>query len=101
MGMVELTDEELLEIGREAAADILGAPAVVDLRVKPRLDQDGKIVYDYIFVIDREQAVNYRPGHVMIDIGLGIRDKLWARGDETFPVLRITSPEEWRSGALA
>jgi len=99
--MVELTDDEVLEIGREAAAEILGAPAVADLRVKARPDQDGMIVYDYIFVIDREKAVNYRPGHVMIDIGLLIRDKLWARGDETFPVLRITSPEEWRSGALA
>jgi hypothetical protein len=99
--MVELTDEELLEIGRAAAAEVLGAPAVVDLRVKPILNMDGKVIYDYIFVIDRPLAVNYRPGHVTLDIIHRIQDKLWERGDETFPILRITSPEEWRSGAFA
>jgi hypothetical protein len=99
--MVELTDEELLEIGRAAAAEVLGAPAVVDLRVKARLDEYDKIVYDYILVIDWALAMNYRPGHVTVDIGHKIQDKLWERGDETFPILRITSPEEWRSGAFA
>ncbi len=99
--MVELTDEELLEIGREAAAEVLGAPAVVDLRVRPRLDEYDKIVYDYIFAIDWAQAMNYRPSHVTIDIAHKIQDRLWERGDETFPILRLTSPEEWRSGALA
>jgi hypothetical protein len=99
--MVELTDDELAEIGREAAAEVLGAPAVFDVRVRPILNQDGHVIYDYIFAIDRAVAVNYRPGWVTIEIGRKIQDRLWARGDETFPLLRITSPEEWRSGVLA
>jgi len=99
--MVELTDAELLKIGRDAAAEILGAPAVVDLRVKAIVNEDGNVIYDYLFAIDRKLAVNYRPGQVTIDIMHRIQDKLWARGDETFPLLRITSPEAWRSGALA
>jgi hypothetical protein len=99
--MTEVSQQELEILGLEAAKQVAGPDAVINLDVEPFLDSRDRVAYRFSFVIDRSIAKSYRPGEMRIRLGQVIRDVLVSKGDETYPHLQIMSPEEWRSPANA
>ena len=62
--MGEITEAELVEIGREAAKAVAGEGAVGGVRVRYALDSLDRPAFDYYFAIDLDR-VPLRPGLVL------------------------------------
>jgi len=99
--MSEVSQIDLERLARDAADEVAGAEAVHEALVEPILDSDDLPAYEFLFVIDRSKVSGYQPGEMRSKLGINIRDRLLAKGDETYPYLSIISPEEWRARALA
>jgi hypothetical protein len=99
--MSDVAQIDLERLAREAADEIAGADSVHDAKVESGLDSQDQPAYRFVFVIDRSKVVGYQPGERRIALGIKIRDRLLAKGDETYPYLSIISPEEWRARSRA
>jgi hypothetical protein len=99
--MVELSDAEVEQIGRDAAEEVAGAGAVLRVQVEPGLGSIDEPAYFFSFVIDRDLALPHPPGMLYLEIERKIRDTLIGRGDETYPFLKIITPAEWNHRAHA
>ena len=99
--MTELSDAELEQIGRNAAEEEAGSGAVLRVQVEYGLGSIGEPAYFFSFVIDRDLALPHPPGMLYLEIDGKIRDALIARGDETYPFMKIITPAEWNNRAHA
>jgi hypothetical protein len=95
--MSEIKEADLERLGREAAEEVAGAQAVIHVRAEPDFDWTDKQIYRFYSVIDRNLMPRYKPGEMRSRLGQNIRDRLLAKGDETYPHMQIISPEEWQA----
>jgi hypothetical protein len=92
--MSDLRETDVLEIGREAAARLLGAASVQHVSVVARPDSTDDPAYYFMIVADQDpdgREASRRRGA----LGMAIRDALIERGDETYPYIRIVDRADW------
>jgi hypothetical protein len=93
--MSEISDIELERIGRAAAEAVTGPGAVLDVDFEHYLDSTDQPAYMFSFVIDQSMEPKIAPGLMRIRLRQRIRDELIARGDMTYPYLKVISPVDW------
>jgi hypothetical protein len=98
--MIEAVPIDLERLAREAAEDAAGAEAVEQVEVVPGEDSTDLPAYRFSFLIDQSRAVN-SAGLVRIKLLQALRDRLIARGDTHYPMVRILDRRDWPKRARA
>jgi hypothetical protein len=98
--MTQLADDELTELGRDAARVLAGADKIDVVEVEAGLDASDEPAYHFWFRWKQEPDWPLM-GLVRSKLGQKLRDKLLARGDVGYPFIHILTPRDWdtRSGA--
>jgi len=92
--MVQVSEQNLKEIGETAAREIMGARAE-QVEVKAGVDHTGEPAYFFAFLIEQEgDAV--RAALKRSRLGRKIRDDLLNLGDEAYPFIRVLGRDDWR-----
>jgi hypothetical protein len=86
--------EELTELGRAAAEEVVGMGNVEQVEVVPGEDAFQHPAYHFSFLIDHAR-VDLRPGLILSRVIQKLRDKLQDKQDEHFPIVRILNREDW------
>jgi len=74
---------------------VTGPNAVLHADFEHYLDSTDRPAYKFFFVIDQSKDPKFPPGLMRIMLGRRIRDELIARGDMTYPHLKVISPVDW------
>ncbi len=98
--MSDLRETDVLEIGREAALRLIGHDRVQQVTVAAYPDTTDNPAYHFM-IIARQDPDPMKASLIRRDLGMTIRDALLNRGDESYPYLRILSPEDWEKVKLA
>ncbi len=101
---MDITDKELADIGRSAAASVADFGKMDAVEVAG--GQDSSQAYTYVFSFIVEQGL-VKPGLVepgqdrslagqaYIRLAQAIRDGLMAHGDDHYPIIRLFGAEDW------
>jgi hypothetical protein len=92
--MAHLSQAELKEIGRKAAAEVYGPGVAQDVEVVGGEDWAGEPAYFYSFLIqqdpDRKKAERLRTS-----LSHKVRDELVERDDFAYPYISVLTEQDW------
>jgi hypothetical protein len=91
---MDVLQAHLEELGRRVARQIAGDDAVQEVEVAPGFDIDGRPVYRFTYLIDRDRS-RERMGLVLSRIIQKLGDELIDRGDEHLPSVTILDQTDW------
>jgi hypothetical protein len=94
--MSDLRETDVLEIGREAALRLLGRDRVQQVTVAAYPDTTDDPAYHFM-IIARQDPDPRNASRIRGELRMAIRDALLNRGDESYPYIRILSPEDWET----
>ena len=98
--MIQITETELVEIGRTAAGRVAGLGTVDRVTVMTGQDSTDRPAYFFSFLIDKDRDPR-RVGLARIRLVQELRDALIARDDEHYPIVEVLNRADWekREGA--
>jgi hypothetical protein len=98
--MAQLADSELTELGGEVARQMLGVDKVKQVEVVARPDSTDEPACYFWYQVDQDPA-SQSAALARIRLAQRLRDELLARGDATYPYIRVLSTQDWakRTGA--
>jgi hypothetical protein len=91
---MDVVQTDLEELGRRVARQIAGDDAVQEVEVVPGFDFDGRPVYRFTYLIDRDRS-RERIGLVAIRVRQKLLDELVSREDEHRPAVTILDEVDW------
>lgn len=84
----------LERMARDVAEEVAGPGVFADVAVEPAVDSLDRATHLFTFLVTPEAAA--RPlGEARLRLGMGLRDRLLARGRETPPLIRVLDREDW------
>jgi hypothetical protein len=92
--MVELSDSDLLEIGRKAAAQVDDLGVVERVEVTMTFDSADQPAYFFRFLIEEGRDPN-RTGLPRIRLVQKLREELDAHDDHHYPIVQVLNRAEW------
>ncbi len=91
---MDVLQTDLVELGRRVARQIAGDEAVQEVEVTPDFDIEGRPVYRFTYLIDRDRS-RERIGLVFARLILELGDELIKRGDDHLPAVTILDQHDW------
>ncbi|KQP41430.1 hypothetical protein ASF49_16780 [Methylobacterium sp. Leaf104] len=89
--MAQLPLDRVEQIGLSAARSVAG-PRVRAIKVRVAVDSTDEPAYYLSFLSEPGQA---QEAELLLDIAHKVRDGLIASGDESYPYIRLVTPDEW------
>jgi len=86
---------EIVQLGIEAAKELLGDDAQVRLTVETGVDSTDEPAYWFSFQIRKGKVFEFPPGLFRIRLIQGLIDKLSARGDTHYPLIERLVVTDW------
>ena len=93
--MQTVSEQDLAQLGRDVASEVLGADKIDNVTVTVRTDARDELAYFFEVAMSPDASRPYGAKN-RIRLGLALTKALGERGDETFPHVELVTPEDWK-----